>query len=189
MEKSQLRQSMIASLQQLPEDKKQNIERALVAQLITLNCWQQAGMIGITISQGLEWNTKPIIESAWREGKTVCVPKCLPKDKQMTFYQLDTYDQLEKVYYNLLEPKSDETKSVTKAKIDLLIVPGLLFDKHGFRIGFGGGYYDRFLQDFSNQTISLASSQQLIDHLPTEIFDIPVDLILTEHGLVKEGIS
>lgn len=189
MDKSQLRQSITAYLRKLSANEKQNIESKQSAELKELECWKQANTIGITVSQGLEWNTRPIIEAAWCEGKTVCVPKCLPKTKQLEFYKFDTYDQLEKVYYNLLEPKPEETTKVSKEQIDLLIVPGLLFDRRGYRIGFGGGYYDRFLKDYPNQTISLASERQIINHLPVEPFDLPVQMILTESGLLKEGIS
>lgn len=162
--------------------RKQN-EQKLMEHLLESELWKQAAMIGITMAQAFEWNTKPIIEAAWDQGKKVCIPKCNPQEKKLTFYQLQNYDQLEVVYYNLLEPKPSETEKTEKMKIDLLIVPGIVFDKQGFRIGFGGGYYDRFLTDFANETVSLASTMQLVDHVPSESFDIPVKHIITENGM------
>ncbi len=153
-------------------------------QLIDSSLWAKAGVVGITVSQGFEWNTRPIIEKGWEQGKTVCVPKCFPKDKSMEFYRLDNFDQLETVYYNLLEPKPEATEKVDKNTMDLLIVPGVLFDKKGYRIGFGGGYYDRFLRDFENETISLAARMQLVKEVPTEEFDLPVRCVISEDGVV-----
>src|SRR5699024_2258906 len=97
--------------------------------------WKQAETIGITMAQEFEWSTKPIIKEAWNNGKTICVPKCNPQNKQLTFYQLQDFNQLEIVYYNLLEPKPEETEEIVKSNIDLLVVPGIVFDKRGFQIG------------------------------------------------------
>lgn len=151
-------------------------------QLVSSEYWEKAHTIGITISQGLEWDTKPIIEKAWEDGKSVAVPKCLA-NKQMAFYLLDHFQQLEKGLYNIPEPNPDKTKKVEKKEIDLLIVPGVAYDIKGFRIGFGGGYYDRFLVDFPNETISILSHIQLTEQIPIESFDIPVRHIVTENKI------
>ncbi|MFC4558816.1 5-formyltetrahydrofolate cyclo-ligase [Virgibacillus kekensis] len=182
MKKSEWRKSAINMLKEVPESKRESIEEKLKHRLTQTDEWKLADVIGITISNGFEWNTRPIIEEAWKEGKTVCVPKCHPKQRSMDFHELHTYDQLEVVYYSLLEPDPKKTQKVKKDFIDVLVVPGLLFDKKGYRIGFGGGYYDRFLTDFPNKTISLASNVQLVDELPAETFDIPVKKIITENG-------
>lgn len=187
MAKKELRNDIIQRLNTLSDDERGKIEKELAANLVTSDGWKQAEAIGITISHGIEWNTKPIIETAWQEGKTVCAPKCLPEERQMDFYAFNRYDQLEKVYYQLWEPKPEETEKLTKRNIDLLVVPGLLFDRDGYRIGFGGGYYDRFLTDFPNRKLALASSKQIVEKLPTEPFDIPVDAIITESGFLQQG--
>nr|WP_245975368.1 5-formyltetrahydrofolate cyclo-ligase [Oceanobacillus chungangensis] len=180
MHKSELREKMISKLENIAADKKREIEGQLADNLFQSEAWQRAKSIGITISQGMEWNTQPIIEKAWEQGKDVYVPKCLPKEKKLIFYRFESYDQLEVVYYNLQEPKADETLKAEKDAIELLLVPGLVFDGRGYRIGFGGGYYDRFLTDFPNRTISLAAVFQLIDQVPREVYDIPVEQIITE---------
>lgn len=131
-----------------------------------------------------EWDTKAIIESAIKAGKTVCTPKCFPKMRLLKFYQFSTFDELEVVYYNLLEPKAEEANYIEKNEIDLLIVPGVMFDKKGYRIGFGGGYYDRFLTDFTNTTVSLSSIGQLVESLPIEKFDLPVQYVITDQGII-----
>src|SRR5699024_70888 len=180
----QLRKSAIMSLKNISHHDKKQIENKLAENLMNSTLWKQAETIGITMAQEFEWSTKPIIKEAWNNGKTICVPKCNPQNKQLTFYQLQDFNQLEIVYYNLLEPKPEETEEIVKSNIDLLVVPGIVFDKRGFRIGFGGGYYDRFLTDFSNKTVSIISTMQLRDHLPNDSFDIPVNHIITENGIV-----
>ncbi|HLQ72437.1 MAG TPA: 5-formyltetrahydrofolate cyclo-ligase, partial [Bacillota bacterium] len=144
---------------------------------------------GITVSGGFEWDTYNIIEKAWQQGKAVCVPKCYPKEQKMIFYRFQSFGELEVVYYNLKEPKPIEANKVKKNDLDLIIVPGLLFDSSGYRIGFGGGYYDRFLTDYRGQTVALTSSQLLIDSIPKESHDMAVSHIITEKGIihVEEG--
>ncbi|WP_209300535.1 5-formyltetrahydrofolate cyclo-ligase [Lentibacillus salicampi] len=185
MDKTELRRQMIQQLQTLSAVERKNIEEAMADNLMTSDVWKQSSVIGITISHGFEWNTKPLIETAWQNGKIVCVPKCLPEERKLDFYRINHYDQLEVVYYRLQEPKPRETEQVIKNKIDLLIVPGLLFDRKGYRIGFGGGYYDRFLTDYPNEKLSLAANMQIVDELPAESFDIPVDDIISETGFLR----
>lgn len=184
MEKSALRTEAIEGLKGLSNDEKQIIEKGLLSNLTQSTLWKEAKTIGITISQGFEWDTKAIIESAIKAGKTVCAPKCFPKMRLLKFYQFSTFDELEVVYYNLLEPKAEEANYIEKNEIDLLIVPGVMFDKKGYRIGFGGGYYDRFLTDFTNTTVSLSSIGQLVESLPIEKFDLPVQYVITDQGII-----
>src|SRR5699024_7963953 len=175
----------ISYLKGISKSQKQHIEKQLLFQLTQFNCWERASAIGITASQKIEWDTKIIIETAWSQNKKVYVPKCYPEKKQLIFYELDSFNQLENGYANILEPNPNVTFSANKEQIELLLVPGVLFDRRGYRIGFGGGYYDRFLQDFPNKTVSLASEYQMAESLPNSPFDIPIQQILTEKGVRK----
>ncbi|WP_231889846.1 5-formyltetrahydrofolate cyclo-ligase [Oceanobacillus sp. Castelsardo] len=183
LNKTELRKRTINKLKYLSEDEKLEIEQQLRNNLLGSDIWQKAKTIGITISQGVEWDTTTLIEKAWDERKAVCVPKCLP-NKEMVFYLINDFHQLEKGLYEILEPNPKKTSKVKKQNIDLLIVPGVVFDQNGYRIGFGGGYYDRFLVDFPNETISLASHLQVIDRIPTDFYDLPVKCIITEEGMI-----
>lgn len=184
MNKSGLRESAIQKLKKLSDSDKKTIEQQLLHRLIHTNSWINARTVGITVSQGIEWNTTNIIEKAWEEDKTICAPKCYPKQRTMDFYRLQSFQDLEIVYYNLKEPKPIPENKKNKAELDLLIVPGLLFDANGFRIGFGGGYYDRFLSDYKGRTVALTSSFQMVDYIPKESFDIAVDQIVTEKEII-----
>lgn len=185
MSKNKLRKKMRLYLKNLPKKEKETIEQKLKNHLLSEQMWKNAHTIGITISQKEEWNTREIIRRAWEQGKEVCIPKCDPKERHMQFYQFTSFNQLETVYYNLLEPIPEETTKIAKDQIDLLVVPGLVFDNRGYRIGFGGGFYDRFLKKFPNITVSLLTSQQLVEKIPQESFDIPVQHLITETGKVK----
>src|SRR5699024_4104882 len=104
---------------------------------------------------------------------------------KLVFYKIDSFEQVEKQLHGLQEPISEETIAMEKSQIDLLVVPGLVFDKAGFRIGFGGGYYDRFLVDYPNETVSLLSQSQLVNEIPVEEFDKPVEYLIVENQIMK----
>lgn len=185
MEKDELRQNMIQRLRNLDPQTKSSIEEQLTNRLVSSMQWKQADTIALTISQPLEWSTQAIIKAGWQANKIIVVPKCEPKNKQLHFYKFTSYEDLETVYYGLKEPKADENKYISKEKIDLIIVPGLVFDQDGFRVGFGGGYYDRFLENYTGNTLSIIAEFQLVPAVPKESFDIPVNHIFTNERIVK----
>ena len=98
-----------------------------------------------------EVNTYPIIEKAWEEGKKVVVPKCNKEARTMSFRKISNFDQLETVYMNLREPIPALTEEVNADEIDLQIVPGVAYTERGERIGYGGGYYDRYLMHYKGK--------------------------------------
>jgi 5-formyltetrahydrofolate cyclo-ligase len=183
LNKKDLRKKTITKLKSLSVIQKLEIEQRLRNRLFHSESWKKAKTIGITISQGFEWDTEPIIEKAWDEGKAVCVPKCFA-NKEMFFYRIHDFQQLEKGLYDIPEPNPEKATNVNKQEIDLLIVPGVVFGENGYRIGFGGGYYDRFLVDFPNETISMASHFQVINQIPINSFDIPVQYIVMEEDMI-----
>jgi 5-formyltetrahydrofolate cyclo-ligase len=184
MEKKEMRKKVKQLLTQLTDEEKQRYSEAIAKKLYALPVWNKVKCIGITISRGNEVNTMPIIEKAWREGKKVCVPKCNPTEKTMTFRKIDSFEQLESVYFGLLEPIESVTEEVKAAEIDLMVVPGIVFSKDGYRIGYGGGYYDRYLEDFTQLTLSLAYSVQIAEQVPIEPHDIPVQMIITNEEVI-----
>jgi len=185
MDKAQLRKNVIQQLKGLSEEEHTTIEHQIHKHVFATQLWKEAETIGITISQeGIEWDTKAIIEQAWSEGKSVAIPKCLQETRAMQFYEFKSYDELEVVYYGLKEPQPQKSRLIDKNDMDLLFVPGVVFDALGYRIGFGGGYYDRFLTDFHHTTVSLVSTVQLISEVPKENHDIAVDYLVTEKEII-----
>ena len=151
------------------------------------NVWKNAKTVGLTISKGGEVDTNPLIAQGWLEGKRIAAPKCDPETKTMEFREFISYDQLENVYLDLKEPIVEETTAVSPEEIDLLIVPGICFDRYGYRIGYGGGYYDRYLKKYSNTAAALAFSLQIVEKVPAEQHDLPVGLIVTENEIMECG--
>jgi 5-formyltetrahydrofolate cyclo-ligase len=182
MTKTEWRKRIKQLLISMDENNRRMKSEKIAALLFKTEQWQKSRCIGITVSRNFELDTSLIIKKAWDEGKTVSVPKCYSADKKMEFREMKSNDDLENVYMDLYEPILEKTKLISKDQIDLLIVPGLIFDKKGYRIGYGGGYYDRFLQGYQGSTVSIAFEFQTAEELPHEDFDIPVDKIMTENG-------
>ena len=180
MEKSTLRKNILHKLNNI--ESRVHIEQSyhIHKKVLAEEKVKKAQVIGITLSSFPEVDTWNLIQELWKLGKEVVVPKCEPALRGMTFYQIDSFDQLEVVYMKLKEPIPTITKKIEASQIDLLIVPGVVFNKQGYRIGFGGGYYDRFLSGYNGATFALAFNCQIVDELPIERFDIPVQYIITE---------
>lgn len=122
-----------------------------------------------------EVRTVPMLERALLDGKRVAVPKCY--GDEMRFIYMDDLSAVEKGYAGIPEPVADGP--VADDPTALVLMPGLAFDPQGHRIGYGGGFYDRFLADEPNHpTLALCYEFQMLDHLETEEFDIPVDTVL-----------
>lgn len=178
MDKNQMRKKMTEKIGDLSQDQRQAIESNLRDQLTSSPEWKEAQVIGITLSYELEWDTYEIIKQAWAEGKEVATPKSIHKTRQMIFYKIDSFDQTKEGYMGILEPKTDQAKECPKKEIDLLVVPGRVYTEEGYRIGFGGGFYDRFLTDFQGNTVSQLWEGQLVDDIPTNKYDQPVQKLL-----------
>ncbi len=183
MDKKHLREQSLALLKRLHNQNHQDfldIHDNLKASLL----WQEAFLIGITVAKSPEIPTIPLIESAWHAGKKICVPKCNPSDRSMKFYQIDDLSQLEPSKFGVLEPIVSITQPIDSGAIDLLVVPGLMFNHSGYRIGFGGGYYDRFLEKNALLTVSIIHSQQISDKIIIEDHDIPISSLFTESSVI-----
>ncbi|WP_173916142.1 5-formyltetrahydrofolate cyclo-ligase [Halobacillus sp. Marseille-Q1614] len=185
MNKKALREHGKLILKSFSPEEKQNFQQKIHSRLFYSESWKKAKSVAVTVSFKHEWDTYSIIEKAWKDNKQVAVPKCDPKTKEMTFYLLHSFEQLETVYYGLKEPSPEVSTPIVKDEIGLIIVPGLLFDKEGYRIGYGGGFFDRYLIDYEGETVSLLSTRQLIDKVPVEPFDVKVNQLITEEGLLS----
>ncbi|EEK77144.1 5-formyltetrahydrofolate cyclo-ligase [Bacillus cereus] len=183
-EKLRLRKQIIEHMNSLSEERYTTLSEQIAFSLYAQKEWAEAKTIGITLSMENEVNTYPIIEKAWEEGKKVVVPKCNKETRTMSFRQLSTFDQLETVYMNLREPIPVLTEEVDADEIDLQIVPGVAYTERGERIGYGGGYYDRYLVHYKGKTLSLAYEFQMVQHIPVEPFDKNVEKIITEKGTI-----
>jgi len=178
--KKQLRIETISHLKKLADHpkKKQAKEEAIANLLLHSKLWQDAATVALYRSQNFEFNLAFLTSQALKQNKTVVVPKALPEG-QMNFYEIDENTVYQKSTFGIEEPVNNAV--VSKDQIHLLIVPGIVFSAKGYRIGFGGGYYDRFLTDFKGRSCSLVFSEQLNDNWEIGEFDLPVERIYTDH--------
>ncbi len=185
MDKKILRNNMSTQLKAMDRMTYEQLSYMIGSTLIETDVWKNSSTIGLTVSRSPEVDTWQLIREGWKQGKKIVVPKCIPSTKEMSFRNISDFTELEDSFFGLFEPIESRTDEVPKNEIDLLVVPGLIYNRKGYRIGFGGGYYDRFLEGFSGQTVSLAFSRQLTEELPIEEHDIPVDKVITEKEVIE----
>lgn len=188
MDKIMQRRSVLGLLNSMTREEHKKKSLAAVALLLEDPVFLKADTIGITLSAFPEVDTFGLLEACWAAGKKVAVPKCDPATRGMDFRVIEHVKQLEVVYMKLQEPIVSETAYIKPDAIDLLIVPGVVFSKQGYRIGFGGGYYDRFLANYRGITRSLAFECQIAASVPVEAHDLPVQGIYTESGFINTEV-
>ena len=169
-----LRNKTIAAMKELPQSVKAEADSQLTQRFIQLPAFQEAKTLATYLSMGHEFSTASLIQAALQLGKRVCVPRTYPQGR-MEFVEYDP-DILEKTRFGLLEP-NERGQVVDKSEIDLIHVPGLVFQSKGYRIGYGGGYYDRYLADFTGKTVSTIYSIQQKEFQP-DAFDQAVQEVL-----------
>ena len=174
--KSELRKQVLHEMKAIPRTQKVTSDLALTERLLQHPFYQEAEVIATYLSFPHEFQTQELIEQALRDCKKVLIPKTYPKGR-MDFVVYDP-QQLVKTSFGLLEPQGD-LEVVDASQIDLIHVPGLAFTTEGYRIGYGGGYYDRYLEYFSGHTLSTVYPCQIQDFI-SENHDIPVQEVLID---------
>ena len=176
--KAELRKQVLHEMKALSQEKKQAMDRALTELFLRHPFYQEAKTIATYLPFPHEFQTQGLIKQALKEGKKVLIPKTYPKGR-MEFVVYDP-QQLAKTSFGLLEPQGD-LEVVKPSQIDLIHVPGLAFTTEGYRIGYGGGYYDRYLEHFTGHTLSTVYPCQ-IQEFNLENHDIPVQEVLIDEG-------
>jgi 5-formyltetrahydrofolate cyclo-ligase len=131
-----------------------------------------------------EVDTHDLIRRLLREGRLVAVPKVEPATNQLQHYFIADFSGLQEGAFGILEPSSDPGRLAAPSQFDLVLVPGLAFDRAGNRLGMGEGYYDRFLAQVHAPKIALAYDFQLAEKLPIERHDQRVNIIITEKEMI-----
>ena len=179
-EKALLRQRIRAEMQAMPTEERRRSDQALIAQVLAQETIQQANCILLYHGVGMEPPVGELIAPLLERGKTVCLPVCLPK-RQMEARQVWEGCPMKVSAFGIPEP-GEECPTVSKEQVDVILVPGLCCDVFGYRLGQGGGYYDRYLADYEGSTLCLCREKLLQGRLPREWQDWPVQVIVTEQG-------
>lgn len=175
MNKKQLRDHIRQQKRAMTDAQIEQKSRELAQKFLACSLYKNAKTLYGYLPYNQEVRTQPILLQALADGKQVAVPKVY--GDTMRFILLPDLSKVEKGYSNIPEPIDDEP--IANDETALVLMPGLAFDPQGNRMGYGGGFYDRFLQAEPNHpTVALCYDFQMLSHLDTEAHDIPVDLVL-----------
>lgn len=159
---------------------KRRLDDQVLDKVIRLNQYATASLILTYVSTAIEVDTKGLIERAFLDGKRVGVPRCVPGTRQMEFYEIKSLDELKPGTFGVLEPDPDPERLLPADPGGLCIVPGLCFDNDGYRLGYGKGYYDRFLSGYTGFTVGICYCFCMRGSLIHGRFDRAVDLLVTD---------
>ena len=175
MDKQALRAEIKAKKKAMTEQQIAQTSEKLARQFFAHPAYEKAASIYGYLSYNQEVRTMPMLEQARKDGKRVAVPKVI--GDEMVFLWLDDLSQVELGYCNIPEPIANEP--IADDETALVLMPGLAFDPTGRRCGYGGGFYDRYLEAHTGHTtLALCYGFQMFDHLDTDAHDIPVDYVL-----------
>lgn len=201
MTKAEIRKEVKEKREHLKRRELESLSKVILDKLLKLDAYQECDKIFTYLSMGSEVDTHILVKQARADGKRIFLPRV--EGKRLEFYEIDDLFDLELSRFGVLEPRISEAKRYTlpgkralreeeskdkwmeRDKVNLMIIPGLAFDSGGNRIGYGGGYYDRYLNLIKDipalqfYKVALAFDFQLYPQIPVESFDIPVDEIIT----------
>lgn len=176
--RSQMRRIRREMSPQTVQEKNDRIYKRLIA----TQQYRRAKTVVVYVSKELEVDTRCLMEHAWADGKQVAAPRCVENTRLMKMHLIGSMEDLEEGAYGILEPYSDlpVLEDTTNA---ICIVPAFCNDYRGYRVGYGGGYYDRYLPQLACPTMLLCRGRLVTEDIPTEDHDVPATYLVTEAGL------
>lgn len=186
MYKKELRNIIIKNRDDLNFLERNGMDDLILDNLLKSKMYKESINIFTFINYGSEVQTKGFITKAIGDGKKVFVPKIVKGTREMKAVEISSLENLRPDNWGILEPKTFDGE-IDKNFLDLIIVPGVAFDRNGNRMGYGGGYYDRYFSNmsFKINKVALAYEIQLVELLQTESHDVAVDYIITEKEIIK----
>ena len=178
--KNEYREKYRKEREKLSAEEKSLLESRISAVLSSTMVYKCCSQILLYASMTDEISTWDIAKKALADGKKLLYPKC-EGDHEMNFYYVSSPDELTPGMFGIPEPSDKEL--YRPANGDICIVPGLAYDKFGYRLGYGRGFYDRFLSEFGGVTVGLCYSSFIESGLPRGKYDIKTDVLLTEKGV------
>ncbi|MBQ1546158.1 MAG: 5-formyltetrahydrofolate cyclo-ligase [Clostridia bacterium] len=188
-EKTELRAAALKQRRALGSEAKNNCDVEIQSRVLTHRSYIYAETIFTYVAAENEVETRGIIHAAWAAGKNIAVPKCIDNTNEMQFYIIKSMSDLKPGVFGIMEPDPEKCRPEMNYSRGLCIVPGLTFDMEGYRIGYGKGYYDRFLKKFNGTAMGLCYSSGIRMRLPRSEYDIPVNIIVSERFTRDADIS
>lgn len=186
MSKEALRSTFRVRRSALSKEERARADLRIASRLLELSEVVRADCVFTYLSFGSEVDTRFVITRCWEMGKRVCLPRCAA-GFALTWHAVEDLDHLVRSRFGMEEPAAGAPQAQPAGSVySVALVPGLAFDRRGFRLGYGGGYYDRFLPAFSGVSIGLCRSDLLSDELPSlSEYDYPVDLVVTDDEAIR----
>jgi 5,10-methenyltetrahydrofolate synthetase len=186
--KAELRRKTIAERDAIPPETRQAYARALTAHLEAMPEYRDAVSILTTSVIGSEWNTGPLIKRALAAGKRIVLPRIskTPPKKLELFEVADLRTDLKAGVWDILEPDPERCRRVELTDVDFAVVPALLADPAGYRLGYGAGYFDGLLAGRAVRPLCVIAlpARFIVEAVPREPHDVPVDRVVDETGRV-----
>ncbi|HID11086.1 MAG TPA: 5-formyltetrahydrofolate cyclo-ligase [Candidatus Latescibacteria bacterium] len=182
MTKAQLRRQILRLRKALPPNEVRRLSAAVLSHLYASELYRNSHVVHTYVSVDNEVDTWPLIVRALKEGKQVVVPVVSGKGR-LRHSVIDYISELVRGKWGLWEPRC--FRDTDLAAVDLVLVPGVVFDRRGYRVGFGGGYYDRFLSQVSAPKVGLAFGFQVVSRIPEDPHDERVGYLATEDGIFE----
>lgn len=177
-EKKQLRNEVMKHIAELSKEYTIEANKKICEKVINLKEYKEANTIFCFISTEDEINTRSIIENALESGKRVGVPKCVGKGI-MSVYEIKGYSSLKDGKYSILEPK-EGCRLIRSEEIDFAIIPCLSCNEEGYRLGYGGGFYDRYLEHATFATAVICREKVTCDYIPHDEHDVKIHKVITD---------
>lgn len=180
-EKKAIRKQIFAARRDCSQEQIRTWSREITARVLSLPEFQEAKQILVYADYNHEVMTGEIIKAAWKAGKETAVPRVTGKD--MVFCALTDFSQLSPGYFGIPEPETGEPVTWENA---LMLMPGVAFDSQCRRVGYGGGFYDRYLELHPDlKRVALAFEFQVLSQVPTEPTDISPEILVTEKRILR----
>ena len=183
--KALLRKHMIAARDALSPAERARITDALLARVMALQQWRSARSVLATMSIGAEWDTAQFVRASREAGKWLALPRVSSKPSRLVLYRVDDPARdLVPGVWNIPEPDPSRCPEVRLDEVDFALVPALAADRDGYRLGYGAGYFDGLLTGRGPRPFCVAAlpSMFLVDSLPRNSRDVPLDLVIDERG-------
>lgn len=182
--KKKLRADAREMRRSMSPESKQTLDRKIKNRLLNLWSVREAQTVLCYVSTDIEVDTREFIDALLQMGKRVAVPRCEGEKGEMNFYYINSLDELSPGSFGVDEPDPQKNIMVGKTQGSACIVPAFMFDKKGYRLGYGKGYYDRYLSRYEGSTIGICYEENLQEELFHGKYDRAVDLVVTDREII-----
>ena len=180
-EKKNIRQELLAIRRTITDDERILAEESMISRITSLASFRFAKTVLLYSPIKGEVNLLPLIQVILKEGKSVAFPLCHTESCTLTYHYVTSIDELISGSYGTMEPSINSPLYIPdKNNNDLILVPGISFDKQGYRLGYGKGYYDRYLSLYPCKSVGIAFSECLCKELPHNIYDFKINCLITD---------